>query len=182
MQKKNSIALLLKPMLFLTFFSTSLNSAEPENLTTMESVDLSRYLGKWYEIALLPNRFEKKCLEGAIAEYTQLNPDLIQVTNTCCTKKGPAKAKGVAWIVDETSHAKLKVSFVPFAKFFHWFGGDYWILYVDPDYQMAVVGDPSYRYLWFLSREPHLSDEAYNRLLDIAKNKGYDTSKVIKVR
>lgn len=182
MQMKKSISLFLKPLLFLTFFSISLDSAESKNLTTMESVNLSRYLGKWYEIALLPNRFEKKCLEGAIAEYTQLDRDLIQVTNTCCTKKGPAKAKGVAWIVDEKSHAKLKVSFVPFAKFFHWFGGDYWILYVDEDYQMALVGDPSYRYLWLLSRKPHLSDEAYNHLLDIARNKGYDISKVRKVR
>ena len=130
---------------------------------TMEFVDLNRYLGKWYEIALLPNWFEKKCIEGAIAEYSLLDKGLIKVVNTCKTRKGESKATGVAWVVDHETNAKLKVSFAPLARYFRWFSGNYWILYVDPDYQFAVVGDPSQKYLWLLAREPSVSEEVYQK-------------------
>jgi apolipoprotein D and lipocalin family protein len=149
---------------------------------TMESVDLSRYLGKWYEIALLPNQFEKKCIEGAIAEYSFLNDGLIKVINSCKTRKGESKATGVAWVVDHETNAKLKVSFVPLACYFQWFGGDYWILYVDPDYQFAVVGDPSRNYLWLLARNPSVSEEVYHKFLTVASENAFDTKKIVRVR
>ncbi|MCB1068466.1 MAG: lipocalin family protein [Simkania sp.] len=149
---------------------------------TMESVDLSRYLGQWYEIALLPNRFEKKCIEGAIAKYSFLNDGLIKVINSCKTRKGDSQATGVAWVVDHETNAKLKVSFVPLARYFQWFGGDYWILYVDPDYQFAVVGDPSRKYLWLLARNPSVSEEVYHKFLTVASENAFDTKKIVRVR
>ena len=152
------------------------------DVNTMEYVDLNRYLGKWYEIALLPNRFEKKCTEGAIAEYSLLSKDLIKVVNSCQTKKGESQATGVAWVVDHETQGKLKVSFVPLARYFRWFGGNYWILYVDPDYQFAVVGDPSRKYLWLLARNPSVSDEVYQKFLDVASSNGFDTQKIVRVR
>lgn len=143
-------------LLILYFLGSSYLQAE---VKPMDYVDLNRYLGKWYEIALLPNRFEKKCIGGAIAEYSLHSKDLIKVVNSCQTKKGDSKATGVAWVVDHETQAKLKVSFVPLARYFRWLGGNYWILYVDPNYQFAVVGDPSHKYLWLLARNPSVGDD-----------------------
>ena len=149
---------------------------------TMDYVDLNRYLGKWYEIALLPNWFERKCVEGAVAEYSLLENGMIRVVNRCKTKKGLSEATGVAWVVDKQTQAKLKVSFVPFAKIFKWFGGDYWILYIDPGYQFAVVGAPSLKYLWLLARTKQVSQKIYGKFLEIATENGFDTSQIIRVR
>ncbi|WP_194848097.1 lipocalin family protein [Candidatus Neptunochlamydia vexilliferae] len=149
-------------------------------LTPMEHVDLDRYLGKWHEIALIPNWFQKKCTGAATAEYSLINEEMIRVVNQCPTKKGISTAKGVAWLPDKNSPAKLKVSFAPLARYFRWFSGNYWILYVDPDYSVAMVGEPSYTYLWFLARTPAISEEQYEKLIEIAKNQGYDTSKLIR--
>jgi len=152
------------------------------DVKTMDFVDLNRYTGKWFEIALLPNRFERKCIEGAIAEYTLLKDGRIQVVNSCKTKNGVSQATGVAWVTDPTNSAKLKVSFVPIFKYFKWFGGDYWILYVDPDYQFAVVGDPSRKYLWLLARKPSVSDTTYQKFLTVATENGFDVSQIKRMR
>lgn len=157
-------------------------SSLPATVKTMDHVDLNRYLGRWYEIALLPNWFERKCLSGATADYSLLENGMIQVINRCQTAQGLSEAKGVAWVVNHQSNAKLKVSFVPFAKYFKWFGGNYWILYVDSDYQFAVVGDPSLKYLWLLSREENVSESVYRKFLDVAHENGFSTDKMIRRR
>lgn len=151
-------------------------------LATVEHVNLKRYMGTWYEIALLPNRFQKKCIEGAIAHYSLMDNGMVEVVNQCRTAKGLSTARGVAWVSDPTTQAKLKVSFVPFAKYFKWFGGDYWILYLDPEYKHGIVGDPSRKYLWFLSRTTSMPLETYQHLLQIAHEKGFDTQAIKKVR
>ena len=152
------------------------------HVKVMEDVDLDRYVGTWYEIALLPNRFEKKCVCGAIAEYKPLKQGMLLVTNQCKKKKRESAISGVAWRVDPSHAGKLKVSFAPLARFFKWFGGDYWILYVDPDYQFAVVGTPSHKYLWLLSRKPFVSEEVYQTFLTVASKNGFDTAKIRRVR
>ena len=124
-------------------------------LSTVESVDIDRYLGRWYEIARFPNSFEEGC-EGVTAEYELRNDGLISVVNTCRkgATDGKAKvAKGRARVADETTNAKLEVSF------FGPFWGDYWILYLAEDYSLSLVGEPSGRYLWILSRTPEISPE-----------------------
>lgn len=144
------------------------------DLKTVDKVDLDRYLGLWYEIASYPAWFQRGCT-GTTAEYSRRDDGLIKVVNSC--RKGSLdgklkKAIGRAKVVDAVSNAKLKVSF------FGPFWGDYWILDLDRDYQWAVVGVPSRKYLWILSRTPSLDADSYQRILKSLPDKGFDLSRL----
>jgi len=145
--------------------------APSKPLATVPSVDLERYSGKWFEIARLPNSFQKGCMRST-AEYTPLPDGLIGVLNTCVKGDGEVKiVKGKAKVVPGSNNAKLKVSF--FGPFFF---GDYWIIGLDDDYQWAVVGTSSRKYLWFLARTPQVSDADFQKMKAIAEQKGFDLS------
>ncbi len=140
-------------------------------LTTVESVDLQRYQGLWYEIARLPNRFERNC-EGVTAEYALRDDGLISVVNTCRENAadGPVRtANGRARIVDESTNAKLEVSF------FGPFWGDYWVIDLAEDYSLSLVGEPQGRLLWILSRTPTISDDVFSEAIAKLESFGYDT-------
>ena len=143
-------------------------------LTVVDSVDLERYLGKWYEIASYPAWFQKECT-GSTAEYSLLPDGKIQVVNRCRkgSLNGPLKeSKGKAEVADTTTNAKLKV-------WFFWpFKGNYWIIDLNPDYQWAVVGEPSRKYLWILSRTPTLDEAVYQGILGRLPQKGYDPARL----
>ena len=144
-------------------------------LPVVEQVDLDRYLGTWFEIARLPNRFEEGC-EAITATYTLRDDGTIGVLNRCRvgSPSGPEKrASGRARVVDPETGAKLAVSF--FGPFY----GDYWIIALDDDYQYAVVGEPRRKYLWVLAREPTLAPDVYERLMRTAEELGFDTSRLV---
>jgi len=157
------------------FFFGSMGVAMGEvPLPVVGKVDLNRYLGKWYEIARYPAWFQKGCVH-ATAEYSLLDDGKIQVVNRCYkdNREGALKeSKGKAEVVDTTTNAKLKV-------WFFWpFKGNYWIIDLSPDYQWAVVGEPSRKYLWILSRTPVLDDAVYQDILARLPGKGYDPDKL----
>ncbi|MEM9234262.1 MAG: lipocalin family protein [Pseudomonadota bacterium] len=149
--------------------------ADPE---TVPSVDLERYAGLWYEIARYPNFFEDR--EGFVcfaptAEYTLRGDGKVGVRNRCRKNSldGPVEeANGRAWVVDP-SGAKLKVQFAP--RWIPFTSGDYWVLDLTEDYSAALVGDPTGKYLWILSRTPVLPEETKARILATAEAKGYQT-------
>lgn len=142
-------------------------------LVTVDHVDLPRYLGRWYEIARIPNRFQKQCASNTTAEYELGKDGSITVTNTCLMGIGKEDlARGVAKIVDRSTNARLKVSFISF------FGlrpiwGDYWIIGLDPDYQWAIVGTPSRRFGWVLARTPTLDAATMETIYGIIEKNGY---------
>jgi apolipoprotein D and lipocalin family protein len=145
-------------------------------LQVVPSVDLNRYAGKWYEVARLPNRFQKKCTSGASATYT-LRPDgKITVLNECRTADGSiTSAKGTAKLASKQGpNTKLKVTF------FWPFYGDYWIIDLDPDYRWAAIGEPDRKYFWILAREPQLDDAVFSGILERAKAQGYDLRDLIR--
>jgi apolipoprotein D and lipocalin family protein len=142
-----------------------------------ENVDLTRYAGKWYEIARLPNSFEKR-LKCISATYVLRKDGRVDVLNEGVSINDPgksSKAKGLAWVPDKNSPTKLKV------RFFWPFSGDYWILYLDKEYRYVLVGDPSYKYLWILSRTRQLEETVYSMLLQKAAENGFDLKSLIKV-
>lgn len=141
--------------------------------TTVEYVDLLRYQGTWYEIAKVPNRFQKVCAKNTTATYKLKEDGNISVINRCIEKSGKVNdIEGVAKIIDNKTNAKLAVSFV---RFFwkNWFFGDYWILGIAEDYSWVVVGGPNPKYGWILAREPSISEETMEMAYQIAEEKGY---------
>ena len=150
--------------------------ATTKPLEVVPHVDLQRYLGTWYEIATIPQRFQMGCV-GVTAEYSLRTNGDIQVVNTCLKETLDGKirrARGKARVVDRTTNAKLKVSF------FWPFWGAYWIIGLDADYQWAIVGHPNRTYLWILGRSPQMDDTLYQELLALIAKKGYDLSKIKK--
>jgi apolipoprotein D and lipocalin family protein len=146
-------------------------------LKTVESVDVKRYMGTWFEIAKFPQRFEKG-LVGITADYTLLENGKVRVLNSGYKEDFNGKLKtikGKAWVVDTATNAKLKVSF------FWPFAGNYWILELGKDYEYAVVGEGSRKYLWILSRTPQMDEAVYNELLKRVQEKGFDISKLEKI-
>ncbi|MCI2398051.1 lipocalin family protein [Aliiroseovarius subalbicans] len=146
-------------------------------ITVSPNLDLTRYLGKWYEIARFPNRFEKGCV-GVTAEYAMRSDGKVRVLNTC--RKGTMdgevqQAEGQAKVV---APGKLSVTFVPWLPFAK---GDYWVLYVDDAHSLAVVGEPKGRTGWILARDPAISTTAYDTALQVLIRNGYDTSKLLLV-
>jgi apolipoprotein D and lipocalin family protein len=139
-------------------------------------VDLARYAGKWYEIARLPNTFQRSCAANTMATYTLRADGKVAVLNECRTADGRLKSvNGTASVAKKDGpNTKLKVTF------FWPFTGNYWIIGLDPDYRWAVVGEPGRDYLWILSREPRLDEALYNRILGSAKRQGYEVGRVMK--
>jgi apolipoprotein D and lipocalin family protein len=145
------------------------NSAVPQ---PAKPVELQRYLGKWYELARYEAGFQKGC-EGVTAEYSLTAPDRIKVVNSCRQDSVDGKARdavGKAKIVEGSNNAKLRVSF--FGPFY----GDYWVLDRADDYDWAIVGEPSGRYLWLLHRRPNPGKAAKDALVKRIAGLGYDTS------
>ena len=141
--------------------------------STAESVDIERYMGRWYEIARYPNRFEKG-LVGVTADYSLDGKGRIKVVNSGYkdTLQGKLKeAHGRAKIPDPDQPGKLKVSF------FLFFYGDYYILDLDRDYQWVLVGSSAPDYLWILSSTPRLDEGTYNTIIEKAEARGYNTAK-----
>jgi apolipoprotein D and lipocalin family protein len=136
-------------------------------LPTVESVDLSRYAGAWYEIALLPNRFQKQCVADTQANYRPAG-DRVEVINRCRMASGEVdQAKGYAKTIEGSQNARLKVTF------FWPFYGDYWVLDLDPEYRHVLIGTPSRKFAWVLSRTPQMDEATLNRLLERAQALGF---------
>ncbi|MCH8488615.1 MAG: lipocalin family protein [Oceanicaulis sp.] len=145
-------------------------------LTAVAEVNLQRYLGRWYEIARYDNRFERGC-DGVTAEYAMRGDGLISVVNTCYRDglDGPAdEARGRARVVDGSGGAKLEVSF------FGPFWGDYWVIELDEaEYGWSVVSEPRGRYLWILSRTPHMDPDVLDARLSRLEAMGFDTGALV---
>ena len=152
------------------------NGNDMKLLKTATFVDLSRYVGQWYEIARYPNKFQKGCV-GSKAIYSLTDDGKIKVINECYDGSFSGKlrsAEGKAWIVDKKTNAKLKVSF------FWPFSGDYWIIEHGGNYEYAVIGHPDRKYLWILSRSPDMDEKVYQSILAMLQEQEYDTEKLIR--
>ena len=171
-------------LLFLITTACTTGNSDKE-LPTATSVDLSRYDGKWYEIARLPMWAQRNCLRST-AEYTLLESGAIGVRNACATADNEETSiEGVATIVDRTNRAKLNVVFDQWAAKLVAFltssdDGNYWILRVDPDYRFSVVGTPDREYLWILARTPSLPDNTYQELVAFSQRLGFRTENLIR--
>lgn len=149
-------------------------SSVPDLLRTVPSVDLARYMGRWFEVARVPNRYQSGVV-GVIAEYELGDDGRITVRNF--GRSGSLDADltvstAAAWVADESTNAKWYVQFI-------WpFKADYWIIDLDRDYQFAVVGQPDRERLWILSRTSTMPQRTLDGVYRRLEANGYDTSRI----
>jgi apolipoprotein D and lipocalin family protein len=110
-----------------------------------------------------------------MTNYTLMSSDLFSVENSCMTKDDrQIKSEGRAKPQD-ASNARLKVTFAKlFDNYLFWFSGKYWVIYLEPNYQYAIVGHPTRDYGWILSRTPDLSPDTLKDLVHFLRVSGYD--------
>lgn len=161
-------------IIIISFFNVMAQKETPEPIT-VDHVDLNKYTGIWYEIAKIPNSFQKKCISNSAAHYSLNEDGSIKVVNSCKNSDGEMNSsEGVAEVVDTKTNSRLKVSFVSiFGINFFW--GDYWIIGLNDDYSYAVIGTPNRKYGWILSRTKQLSEEKLSTVYDILQKNGYNT-------
>jgi apolipoprotein D and lipocalin family protein len=145
-------------------------------LKVVDNVDVQKYMGFWYEIATITMWFQKDCAGGTNANYELRDDGTVKVVNSCYTAENKLKqSTGRAWLVDTATKAKLKVSFLPGGLKLA--GGDYWIIDLGPNYEYAVVGHPTRKYGWILSRTKELPEATLKGIITRLEAQGYDFSK-----
>lgn len=168
--------------LIATTMSAAAMPAAPQSVanTSVPSLDLQRYAGQWHEIAHLPMFFQRKCVSDITATYTPRDDGTIAVRNACRTKDGAMDAsEGVARPV-AGKPGQLQVRFAP--QWLSWVPGvwaDYWVIELDPDYRWAVVGGPSRKYLWILSRTPTMERTLFEAIKSRAAERGYPVDELV---
>ena len=171
----------IKVLLIIFLYATTMNCQSNkcnQPPKTVENFEIEKYLGTWYELARFDHSFERG-LVGVTATYTLREDGMIKVLNQGYKNslQGElSQANGKAKITNKDCPSKIQVSF------FWFFYADYFVLDLDKDYQWAIVGSKSMNYLWILSRKPIVDDSLYDLLVQKAKNLGYDTLKLIKVK
>lgn len=161
--KKWIIALLFTPNLF------------AQDVKPIESLELERYLGTWYEIARLPNRFQNDCAANTSATYSLTADGFIQVDNRCLEKNGKINLTQGRARSENAGNTQLTVTFVNlFGRWIYAFGGDYWVIALEPNYQWVVVGHPERKFAWILARNPsQLSDSELSSIKTALLAQGY---------
>ncbi|MGK9055547.1 lipocalin family protein [Neorhizobium petrolearium] len=152
-------------------------------VASIPSLNLNRYLGRWYEIVRLPLKYEDDAATDITANYSLNSNGKIRVDNRCFDNKNrPKQAIGEAEPVDATN-AKLKVNFLPAAlRWTPFTDGDYWVLKIDPEYRVALVGTPDRKFLWVLARESAISGSTLEDYLAEARRQRFDLKKLIRPR
>lgn len=149
-------------------------------LVTISQLDLSRYVGTWYEIAKFPNRFQRMCVSSTQADYRALPSGQIEVINRCVNDRGErVEAVGRARQVGDATSPKLQVRFAPaWLSFLPSVWGNYWVIDLDPEYQLVAVSEPSREFLWILSRTPAVDPAIYAALLTRLQAMGLDIQRL----
>ncbi|NMB03927.1 MAG: lipocalin family protein [Tissierellia bacterium] len=149
---------------------------DKNNSKAICSVELERYVGKWFEIVRFPHTFEKD-MQQVTATYTLKSNGKIEVCNAGIKNGKKTQAKAIAWVPDPKCTGKLLV------RFFWPFKSEYNIIKLDEEnYSYAVVTSSTNQYLWILSRQPSLPESIYSSLISFLVEEGFDTSKIIRVQ
>lgn len=162
--------------------SAPVSGGLPAPLPTIARLDLPRYMGRWYELARYPNRFQRDCSGPATADYALLPTGAVQVVNRCPQPGGKVdQAIGEARRVGAEGSPTLQVRFAPaWLSFLPQVWGAYWVVELDADYQLAVVSEPQREFLWVLSRQPTLPAAQWAALEERLRALGFDPARLIR--
>jgi apolipoprotein D and lipocalin family protein len=162
--------------------------AQPAPLQPLPSLEVAPYMGTWYQVLWIPNRFQKQCVSDTAAAYRDLGNGTVEVVNRCRTADGKADSvtgigrppSGVARIeAGRLQPARLEVSFLP--AWLRWTGigwGAYWVVDLAPDGRYAIVSEASREYLWVLSRQPALTAQDDVTIRTKLQSLGFDLAQV----
>lgn len=157
----------------MSLLSFSCRAQKVDN-STVACLDPDRYLGKWYEIARFDHGFERG-LEFATANYSMMKDGkTVKVLNRGI-KNGEIK----------TSKGKAKFTATPGllrVSFFGPFYSDYRVMMLSENYDYALIGSKSGKYLWILSRTKELPVSSETKILDEATTRGYNIDDLIWVK
>ncbi len=164
------------------FILLSCSTTKDPGQTTVERVDLDRFMGNWFEVARYETPLQSEC-GAAKVTYKRGKNSEIEILHACHEKESgkTVHAKGLAEIDNKKTNAKCKVSYMPLFKKWHLFSGSLWIVGLDPEYQYAIIGHPTHKHLWIISRTPDISTENYDSLINLARSKGYKTKELFRV-
>ncbi len=178
---KNS-QIFLRGMLLATVVMSPTLYAQDRSLATVPRVELDKYLGLWYEVARKPLFFQKECQKNVTARYTINEYGNVEVDNRCIDQEGnELRSLGEGFVSNAPYNSKIKVSFLPEAlRWVPFARGDYWILKIDSQYQMALVGEPKRKYLWVLSRTPHPDEQKVTEYLRYAQTLGFSIKDMVR--
>ena len=163
-------------------------SAQPAPLQPLPSLDVASYMGTWYQVLWLPNRFQKQCVSDTTATYRDVGNGTVEVSNRCRLANGALDAvvgiarppNGVSRIeAGKLLPARLEVSFLP--AWLRWTGvgwGAYWVIDLPSDGRYAIVSEESREYLWVLSRKPALTSDDTKLIRSKLEALGFDMPKV----
>lgn len=154
-------------------------------LQPIASLEVSRYMGTWYQVALYPNRFQSQCVADTTASYRALPDGTVQVLNRCRNAQGTMEeAVGLARPVGtldggQLAPAQLRVTFVPtWLRWLPMVWGRYWVVQLPSDYRYVVVSEPDREYLWVLSRTPQLAPEDDAAIRERLTAQGFDLTRL----
>ncbi len=159
-------------MSFLKNIADAVLPAESVEVPVINHFNLQRYLGQWFEIARIENRYERDMYRVA-ARYERDADGSIRVINSGYDSKTGMRKESVAKAKQGDAPNRLKVYFIPMIY------GRYQVAWIDPDYSLALVAGGTKDYLWILSRSPHCSMPELEPLLRYARKLGYDTNRLI---
>jgi len=153
-------------------------------LQAIAALDVPRYMGRWYEIAKLPNWFRRKCVADTSATYRLLPDGRVEVLNQCRKDNGQMdQALGMARQIGPAHSATLQVRFAPsWLSVLPFVWGDYWVIDLDERYELVAVSEPKRRYLWILSRSPVVDEARYNALLARLQAMGLEVGQLERTR
>lgn len=169
--------IVISALVFIFSFTACASNSLP--LPTADSVDIERYVGKWYSISALPQTFTKNC-KAQTADYGIINAQTISVLNTCIKSKKKTTISGQAVVINSDTNAELEVTFNNFFTRLFRVKGDYTIMKLDKDYRYVLVGSKDRKSLWILARETSMPEVIYNSYVEFASANGFAVKKLQK--
>lgn len=156
-------------------FLTGCSSYPP--IQTADKVDLERFMGDWYVIANIPTFIEKGA-HNAVESY-RLNEDGT-VATTFRFREDSFNGEintyhPTGYVKDTDSNAVWGMQFIWPIK------SDYRIVYVDENYTQTIIGRIKRDYVWIMARTPQLSEQEYQKLVNIIQQQGYDVTQLQRV-
>ncbi len=163
--------ILISLALLLILLFAPMSRAESINTTPTNEFDIDKYMGKWHEIARFDNRFERN-LTDVTAEYSIDDNDKITIINRGFNTEDKVWKEAHGRGKSTSKQGQLRVSF------FLFFSSEYNVMELGNNYEWALVGTNSSKFLWILSRTPTLPSETLNHIISLAEQRGYDVEKL----